>query len=90
MEFKMINERLRLIEVCDIKDIPDKFHDIYKTVVFFQEQMSSDKMFSEGDIGMFLNDKYYLLLKEFMEYGVQNNFIQEGDKPLSRLSVKMR
>lgn len=89
-EKRMNNKRLILMEVCDIKDIPSKFLDIYKAVAVFQDQLSSDGLFSVDDINKFLKMERYPLLNDFVEYGVKNNFIRDGEEPLAKFSIKFR
>lgn len=80
--------RLRLIEVCEIEKIPDKFVNIYKFIIFYQSEMSNDKLFSVEDVDKVLNYEYSQVIKELVQYGVENKFIEDGEKPISRLSVK--
>ncbi len=80
--------RLRLIEVCELKKIPDKFLDIYKFIIYYQSELSNDKLFSIEDIDKILNHEYSQVIKELVQYGIENKFIEDGEKPISRLSVK--
>ncbi len=80
--------RLRLIELCDISQVPPKFVDMYKFIVVYQDQASIDRAFSMDDFNALLPQEHIQTAKEFIQYGTEKGFIEDADKPLSKLSVK--